>query len=321
MYNCAPVIEQCLNSIDVVPEMEVIVVDDGSTDDSYEVVSRYIEHHPYVRLLQKENGGASSARNVGIINSIGNYLMFVDADDYLVHGGLERLLEIAEKEQADVLKYKIQTTNKRHNLESPHFNSRHIDYTVVQGIGKPLEGYSISDYHVVDGLFLRSTIISNNIRLHEDLFLHEDDAFMGELYTVSKCTISTQVPLYCYVTHSEYSHTHHPTPDRAKKIVDSALLTVKYRTEATKKLQNPTINKTERIKYMRFVYLCSRHMLSYNYSYREYCSILDEFRFYGCYPLKYEWLRRVSVFTLKNAFKTFLCNHPRFAWIVYRHCL
>ena len=86
MYNCAIVIERCLDSIEVGPDMEVIVVDDGSNDNGSDVVRHYMEHHSYVRLLRKENGGVSSARNVGIEAATGNYIMFIDADDYLVPG-------------------------------------------------------------------------------------------------------------------------------------------------------------------------------------------------------------------------------------------
>lgn len=321
LYNCEPVIERCLNSIDTFEGQEIIVVDDGSSDKGADVVNSYINNHPNVKLIQKENGGASSARNVGIDNATGDYLMFVDADDYLVHGNLERLLEIAEDEQADVLKYTLLDANNRQFSEETNTISKRINYSIIRGIGKPLESSFVSDYHVVDGLFRRSTVVNNNIRLHEDLYLHEDDVFMGELYSVSQCTISTQIPLYRYVTHSEYSHTHHPTPDRAQKIVDSALLAIKYRIAATKKLNNSTIDNLERIKYMRFVYLCSRHMLSYNYRYKEYCDTLEQFRPYGCFPLKYKWLKEVSAFTFKNTFKTFLCNHPRLAWLVYKHRL
>ena len=320
LYNCAPVIERCLDSIDTFEEQEVIVVDDGSTDNGVSVVESYIENHPHVKLINKTNGGASSARNVGIEAAKGDYLMFVDADDYLMHGCLERLLTIAEKEQADVLKYKIEVASEN-DVQKKSIIDAHINYSILEGIGKPLEGFSVSDYHVVDALFRRSTIINNSIRLHEDLFLHEDDVFMGEVYSVSQRTISTDIPLYRYVTHSDYSHTHHPTPERARKIVESALLAVKYRSAATSKLHSVDIDNLERIKYMRFVYLCSRHMLSYNYTYDEYCSFLHQFKQYGCYPLKYKWLKEVSVYNFRNIFKTFLCNYPHLAWIFYKHSL
>ena len=103
-YNCSPVIIRCLDSIDY-PDAEIIIVDDGSTDNSAQVVTDYAQVHTNVHLIQKENGGVSSARNVGIEAANGKYLMFVDADDYLVPGGIKRIIELAEEKKADVVKF------------------------------------------------------------------------------------------------------------------------------------------------------------------------------------------------------------------------
>ncbi len=319
LYNCETVILRCLESIDKFDDMEIIVVDDGSTDNGVKVVNSYADKHSMVRLISKMNGGASSARNVGISNATGDYLMFVDADDYLVPDGIEKLLSIAEEEHADVLKYKILKTTKVASQDSSSLTDFPMHKNVMRGKGKALESSTVSDYHVVDALFRRQVIVDHNIRLHEDLYLHEDDVFMGEVYVYAECVVSTNMPLYRYVVDSEQSHTHKPTPERARKIVDSALLAVQYRISATVRLHNPKIDKLERVKMMRFVYLCSRHMLSAGYNLKEYRATLNKFRKYGCYPVSRKWLEECSVVNARTLFKNFLCNHPCMAWIVYRH--
>lgn len=74
-----------------------------------------------------------------------------------------------------------------------------ISKVFINGKGKALAGTAISDYHVVDGLFRRDLLMKNAIRFHEDLYLHEDDAFMAECYAVSECVVATNIPLYRYV--------------------------------------------------------------------------------------------------------------------------
>ena len=318
LYNCEQVIKRCLDSIDVIPDIKIVVVDDGSTDYGAAVVQAYMNAHPHVRIVKKENGGVSSARNVGIESACGEYVMFIDADDYLMHDGLETLLDLAEKEKADVLKYKLLKVGNTDAPNNSSLASFELNKVLISGKGKALKGAAVSDFHVVDGLFRRDVLINNGIRFHEDLYLHEDDAFMAEFYAVSECVVATNMPLYCYVVCSDYSHTHHATKERKQKIIDSALLAVKYRHAAVSRLNDEATASIERLKEMRYVYACSLNMLASDYTYHEYVAMLDRFEPYGCYPLKYHWLKVCLSPTPRLILKTFLCNHPRIAWMVYK---
>ena len=110
MYNCGPVIVRCMDSIDY-QDCEILVVNDGSKDNGAEIVEQFAANHHNVRLINKRNGGVSSARNLGIENARGKYIVFVDADDYLSKDGLKRMIDLAEKHQADIVKYKIHSLN------------------------------------------------------------------------------------------------------------------------------------------------------------------------------------------------------------------
>lgn len=83
-YNVAEYIDECLASllVDTATDCEIIVVDDGSTDNTRDVIARY-DHDSRVRVLHKENGGVSDARNQGIDWANGRYIMFVDGDDWV----------------------------------------------------------------------------------------------------------------------------------------------------------------------------------------------------------------------------------------------
>ena len=198
MYNCAPVIVRCLDSIDY-PDCEIIVVNDGSRDNSAEVVEQYVATHPHVRLINKPNGGVSSARNLGIQEAIGKYISFIDADDYIVSGGLERIVNLAEEHNADVVKFKNRSVQDSSELDKSSVSDTPMNIEITTGDGV-LNRHDISDYIVWDGIYRRTVIIENNILFKTDLCLREDDTFMGMLYCHANVVIATDLPLYRYLS-------------------------------------------------------------------------------------------------------------------------
>lgn len=256
VYNCAPVIERCLDSIDY-PDAEIIVVDDGSTDASVDVLKKYIETHSNVRLIQKENGGVSSARNAGIEVATGKYLMFVDADDYIVLGGIENVLNLAESENADIVKYKIVCVSNDSLVDKQSIQQVQVHYKIICGRGAVLQRYDISDYHVVDAIFRRDVIVDNGILFNTDLLLREDDVFMGELYCHTEKVVVTDLPLYRYVKASLQSSTHNQNIQKQRRLIESGYLAAGYRSRYIQKYC-PEALPLERLKYMRWVCLRER---------------------------------------------------------------
>lgn len=104
MYNAERFINRTLDSIinQSYKDIEIIVVDDGSTDNSNEIVKRYEKNDNRVHLYKKENGGLSSARNEGLRYSSGQLVMFIDSDDYIDSTMVERLVNNLEIENADL---------------------------------------------------------------------------------------------------------------------------------------------------------------------------------------------------------------------------
>lgn len=84
-YNAEKYIKKCLDSIvgQSVSNIEVIIIDDGSVDNTKSICNEYAAKYSFIKVLSKKNGGQSSARNLGIKNASGDYLMFVDSDDFL----------------------------------------------------------------------------------------------------------------------------------------------------------------------------------------------------------------------------------------------
>ena len=97
IYNAALFLEECLASIKQqdYSDFEVLCIDDGSKDNSAEIVSRYVKMDKRFKLFQQENAGVSVARNLGLENATGEYICFVDSDDSLSQDYLSSLLELS----------------------------------------------------------------------------------------------------------------------------------------------------------------------------------------------------------------------------------
>lgn len=105
VYNVAPYLHQCVESLlaQTHRRLELIFVDDGSTDGSSAILDTYRERHPCIRVIHQPNGGVSVARNTGIDSASGDYIGFVDSDDWVEPDYTERLLQIfIEHPEADV---------------------------------------------------------------------------------------------------------------------------------------------------------------------------------------------------------------------------
>lgn len=104
VYNIEDYLERCVMSVcnQTYKNLEIILVDDGSTDNSGAICQRLAERDQRIRVFHKPNGGSSSARNLGIANAKGEYLGFVDSDDYVSEEMYELLYEAIEEKKLDV---------------------------------------------------------------------------------------------------------------------------------------------------------------------------------------------------------------------------
>src|ERR1043166_8445137 len=103
IYNVEEYLEPCLESIarQTVQDLEVIMIDDGSTDRSGEIAAAFAERDPRFKLVTKENGGLSSARNAGAEHATGEFLAFLDSDDLLPLGAYELLVTPLQETGSD----------------------------------------------------------------------------------------------------------------------------------------------------------------------------------------------------------------------------
>lgn len=188
VYNAAPYLKECLDSVlqAAAADFEIIVVDDGSTDQSPALCRAYQKKEPRIRLLVQPNQGVSSARNHGLAAAQGKWVAFVDADDTLPAGSLEKAAALAERWEADVLMggYQIPGEAKPHlpDLNGPAlYTEKDIDrlrrFFVAYAAGKENREFrSCPNLLSPWGKVFRREMLQK-VTFREELTLDEDALF------------------------------------------------------------------------------------------------------------------------------------------------
>jgi len=119
VYNVENYLEKCLNSLinQTCQNIEILVVNDGSTDDSGKIINDFsIQFPEKIKAFHKNNGGLSDARNYGIDHASGDYIGFVDSDDYVSPTMFEEMINLAEKHSAEMVICNIQKVDEKGNV-------------------------------------------------------------------------------------------------------------------------------------------------------------------------------------------------------------
>lgn len=196
-YNCEAYISKCIESIlsQSYKNIEVVIVNDGSVDKTEEVIKRYEKLDKRIRYFSQKNLGPSIARNIGIENSNGEYLMFVDADDSVSNIYVEKLLNKIRSENYDIAccGYVDQSKYGVFKLNDFWYENYRLDKSkfldcVCNGVGGVLWAK----------IFRKDIIIENNIRMDSKIFMSEDLIFILEYCKYSERFGAINENLYYY---------------------------------------------------------------------------------------------------------------------------
>ena len=116
VYNVENYITKCLESLvsQTLQDMEIIIVNDGSTDNSQQIIDNFVKKYPEkIKAFIKDNGGLSDARNFGIDRAIGEFIGFVDSDDYVTPTMFEQMYLLGKKNNAEMVICNLQKVNER----------------------------------------------------------------------------------------------------------------------------------------------------------------------------------------------------------------
>lgn len=205
VYNVEKSIRRCIESIlnQDYTNFEVLLIDDGSTDCSAVICEEYAGLDSRVVLFHQLNGGVSSARNKGIDNSNGDFILFVDSDDYLEPNCLSILLS---NNPADItymssnVHYDTGDVTSFHLHAAFHSSSEAIEKEILHLKSNP-QGYVYFGY-TWNKLFKSIIIKDHNIRFIEHLSFYEDDAFTLECFRYAKTLKTLPDCLYNYFVSS-----------------------------------------------------------------------------------------------------------------------
>ncbi len=213
-YNSGATITKCLESVihQDYKNIEIIIIDDGSTDNTFEIANKFREKDSRIRIHQQPNSGVSKARNSGISKVTGDYICFVDSDDWVEKNYCSVLYNLLVENKAEISIVEVVYEDEYGNPVFPQvFDSQVHIYNRQKALELLLEDKIIKSYPCAK-LFKQEII--KNISFPEQLEAFEDYFTLFKIFNNAEKVVKTNNPLYHYIQFPG-SLSHHLTPKRA----------------------------------------------------------------------------------------------------------
>ena len=212
IYNAEKFLARCIDSIvaQSYPDWELLLIDDGSRDGSATICREYSERDPRIHLLQKENGGVSSARNLGLESAQGEWIMFVDADDWIDKDTLAICMQHCAGR--DVVRFSMRTTKRENEYRDvqiplPKSKQEYLTQIIAQ-----------SDNTIVgvcSGIFRRELFVKYNIKFDPQIKCGEDWLVLSKYVYLCNDFVVLPDHLYYYDIGNQSSCTNSFTLEKA----------------------------------------------------------------------------------------------------------
>ena len=211
IYKVEAYLEKCIKSIQnqTYTDLEIILVDDGSPDGCGAICDRYAEEDARIKVIHKENGGLSDARNKGLDIAVGEYILFVDSDDYIHPQMVEILLHHLKKTEADIAVCSFSQVEVKEEVVFPQYHTAGlIEYEEADAQIEIFDGVAVMNNLQYKNLL---TVVAWNKLYKAELFeklrypknrLQEDEFFVHHILHLCKKTVYITKELYYYVQRS-----------------------------------------------------------------------------------------------------------------------
>lgn len=283
VYNIENYITRCIESLldqEFCPnEYEIILINDGSTDNSEQICQHYAILHNNIILINQINQGVSAARNLGLEIARGKYICFVDGDDYLISNGLSTVFSsYTLKDNPDVTIYQRYIIKNHLDSLTEEKIERQRGKRLFVGNG---HNYILSQgliFNVTLAFFKKSFLLENNLKFL-DYTIAEDFLFFTSVLFLNPSIISTSYNIYRYIVH-ENSITTTRSSKQAQKCVHDYL-------SVMKNIQQQLSNISDKAQSIYSIYTKAMNLNSFyiykkiliaNYSTSTYISIINEFK-------------------------------------------
>lgn len=262
-YNTEKYLSKCIDSLlnqDIpLEDYEIIIINDGSTDSSHSIAESYINRYQNIKLINQENKGTGGARNAGIRVAEGNYLFFVDSDDYITPNCLSTLLNCAEKNQLDILRFNYEAVTDGGEIITKTKNST----SSIVYSDKVTDGETFLSEHLgwtcyACMFFFQTSFIVNNNFLFSEVIFFEDTEWLIRVLLTAMRVRSLDKHVYSYLQRSG-SITKSVQFEKMNKIVTDKL----YIVEFLKQISDTTTNKKISLWCQGLISLTFMGILSY----------------------------------------------------------
>lgn len=194
VYNVEKYLEHCLNSIldtlENIISFEIIAIDDGSTDSSLEILNKIAHKKNTIKVYARSNKGLGATRNQGIRVASGEYIWFIDSDDWILKQAANELVNTIQK-QPDIININYIHSNGKKNAvinRAKHLQFyKGADYMLLSVIQSPAQ------YFIINRKFL----LKQNILFEENIY-HEDALFSPQIVSLSSSVVYVKTPCYVY---------------------------------------------------------------------------------------------------------------------------
>ena len=201
IYDVALYLRKCVDSLLVqdITDYEIILVDDGSPDECPQICDEYAEKYDNIQVVHQENAGLSAARNSGIAVAQGDYIMFVDSDDYLQPNVLGALMEQVGRDNLDVLRFRYQNVRESGEVFVPHEGMK-TDYNNYSS--EPTDGLTFLNDRMWVQCYVVQFLVRREIVLQEQFtpgIYFEDTDWTPRMLLRTKRVASTDLVVYNYL--------------------------------------------------------------------------------------------------------------------------